>query len=275
MSLFSIGISRTSLLAITIVASLSIAAIGEEPKPLVCDPDVARFVMILGRVHIDPESFKVTQLSRTDPNTGRELDVCLTLVKRTPCLRIRASSAQESFRLELDHDGCMKIESFDKANDIQVSLYQPTVIAGKPHTVKVKRGEKEWTWSGTDWWQLWIDQADRANKDVLPILKRLNQTWAPSEFIEKSRGIQAKLPTKIDETTWSELVISLSDPDYQKRTHAAQSIQEFGLAAVPHLRRSVQDSELDPCTLKVLRLWLSDLQPATADSPMRIAMLMR
>jgi hypothetical protein len=142
-----------------------------------------------------------------------------------------------------------------------------------PLTLEIGAASERRVLSADSLWHLLLSEPQACHDHLLPLLDELHPDWrlaAQAEAAEQSLLAAKDLPAPPEAEHFARLLAELGDEAFGVRQAAEGQLRGFGVTILPLLSR-VRPASIDAEQRRRIARIGSSLQPATADTPERIA----
>ncbi len=250
-----------------------------EPKlePRLIPSHLVRFELVLGRIQLSPEYFRIgTAYDRTILTGERERvrSISVSVMRGKPTLKFQDRGGDEAWNVTFKSDHLVDIlfSVGVGAESKTLTYHQPS---DGPITAKIGYGDGRTAEQvqALSLWHIAFENADFFEAHLQPMLMRIDPSWEVASVTTATRDLLNKPLHRSEAAAIRVLVDKLDAAISSERCAANVELEGLGLAAEMPLRECL-GTELSHQQRVVIEKMLAAMQPVGNDTPMRLAVWM-
>lgn len=249
----------------------------QESRTCLVRNDLVVFELVLGRLQLSPETFRIGTVHERTPISGdreRVTSTSVSVLRGRPTLQYQERGGDETWRIACKSDHFVHVlYSLGSGVECQTLTYQQPVSGPVSAKVEYGDGRSVEQVQGVSLWHIAIEEPDFFGAHLQPLLMRLNPSWDVAALVANTQNLMNKPVHQSDSVRIQSLVRKLDDPCSAERSAAALELGQMGLAAEQQLCKCLT-KDLSPQQKLVIEKLIAAMQPVGNDTPMRLAVWM-
>ncbi len=249
------------------------------PEKCLLPSHLVRFELVLGRLQLSPEYFRVgTAHDHSELIDGRKRvrSVAISVMCGKPTLQFQDRGGDESWSVFFKSDNVVDIvfSDCDEIGKRTLIYHQPStgpVVA----SVEFGDGRLKREVQARSLWHIASQDREFFDSYLLPVLKRIDPSWdlarlATQAELSSNKRLHRSDSQQRDSQQVSALVQQLNSELAKERDVAFLALQTLGLAAETSLRDAIATDLTSHQRLSIDKL-IAAMQPVGNDTPMRLS----